>query len=100
MARRKDIHWSDVKAGLEKRGSCLAAIALQLGISGAAVTKVKRMPNARVQHSIAKALDTTPEVIWPTRYYIASGKPMRPSIWLKNNSRVTTVAHVKNERVA
>jgi len=97
MARQTDTHWSDVKAALEKRGTCLAKIALSLGISGAAVTKVKHTPNHDIQTAIAKALGMKPTHIWPTRYYVTSGKPIRPSIWKRKNSRQVARAHVKNE---
>jgi len=96
MARRKDMHWSDVKCALEKMDRNLASIAHSLGVSESAVYKIKRYPNARVQTAIAKALRTTPEAIWPTRYYVASGQPIRPSIWKRNNSRATPKGNVKN----
>lgn len=100
MTRQKDKHWSDVKASLEKAGSCLAEVALRLGISGTALSKVKRVPNAKHQSAIAKALGTTPQAIWPTRYYVASGKAIRPSIWMRNNNRVGAFAPVKNRKAA
>ncbi|HEY9081302.1 helix-turn-helix domain-containing protein [Magnetovibrio sp.] len=100
MARREDMHWSDVKAALEKQGSCLAEIALSLGISRVSVSKVSWRPNAGVQSTIAKALDTAPEAIWPTRYYVLSGKPIRPSIWMRKNSRRAGKGHVKNVKAA
>ena len=100
MAVRKDTHWSDVKAALEKKGSNLAEVGFRLGISRVTVSKVRWRPNHKVQTAIAKALDTTPETIWPTRYYIASGKPIRPSIWMRNNNRAGAFAHVKNRKAA
>jgi len=100
MARREDMHWSDVKASLEKQGSNLAEIALSLGISRVSVSKVSWRPNAGVQATIAKALSTTPQAIWPTRYYVSSGKPLRPSIWMRKNSRCGAFAHVKKRKAA
>lgn len=96
----EDMHWSDVKAALEKQGLCLAEVALSLGVSGAAVTKVKRVPNHDTQTAIAKALDTMPGDIWPTRYYHSNGKPMRPSIWMRKNSRRATKGPIKNVKAA
>ncbi|MBF0247153.1 MAG: helix-turn-helix domain-containing protein [Alphaproteobacteria bacterium] len=100
MARRIDTHWSDVKAALEKKGSCLAEVARSLSVTEAAVHKVKRRPNHRIQTAIAEALSMKPEAIWPTRYFVASGKPIRPVIWLNQNSRRAASAHVKNRKAA
>ena len=79
------MHWSDVKAALEKSGSSLATIAANLGVSNAAITKIKHRPCARIQDAIAKALEKKPAAIWPTRYYHSNGSPIRPSIWMLKN---------------
>jgi len=95
MAQPKDMHWSDVKAELEKQGTSLADIAHALGIARANVSKVSRRPSHNVQSYIAKILNMKPQNIWPTRYYVTNGKPIGPSIWMRNNSR-TTGTDVKN----
>jgi len=94
MTHPEDMHWSDVKAKLEKQGTSLTEIARALGIARANVSKVSWRPSHKVQSTIAKALNMKPQDIWPTRYYVTSGKPIGPSIWMRNNSR-TARAHVK-----
>lgn len=100
MKRREDMHWSDVKASLEKKGSSLADVASKLGLTKQSMTKVKHQPYARIESAIAKELDKDPQAIWPTRYYHSNGSPIRPSIWMMNNSRQNRVAQVKKKEAA
>jgi len=94
MARHKDMHWSDIKAKLEKKDTCLAEVAHSLGISRVNVSKVSWRPCHKVQCAIATALGMKPRDVWPTRYYASNGKPIRPSVWMRNNSRTAGI-HVK-----
>lgn len=100
MKRQADIHWSDVKAALEKKGSSLVVVALSLGITKPAVSKAKYRPVARVQKAIAKVLGKKPSALWPTRYHHLNGRAIPAAIWLKKNSRAKRTLLVKNRKAA
>ncbi|TCS62553.1 helix-turn-helix domain-containing protein [Varunaivibrio sulfuroxidans] len=100
MAKQKDTHWWDVKAALGKKGISLSEVALRHGVSTAAIAKIKRVPNARLQSAIAEVLGAAPQDIWPSRYYVSSGRPVRPSTWLRKNNRTMRRAHVKKSEAA
>lgn len=60
------MHPADVIAALHKRGTSLRQLAIQNGY--AHIGRVLTSPWLAAEQLVAKALDTTPEKIWPSRY--------------------------------
>lgn len=60
------MHPADVIAALRKRGTSLRQIAIQNEYSH--IQRVLTSPWLAAEQLIAKALDTKPEKIWPSRY--------------------------------
>ncbi|MCP1726254.1 Ner family transcriptional regulator [Natronospira proteinivora] len=66
-----------IKQQLRRRGSSLAQVAREHGVSRDAPILALRKPYPRMERAIAEALDLAPEAIWPERYD-ANGRPNRP----------------------
>jgi Ner family transcriptional regulator len=63
---QEDMHPADVIAALRKRGTSLRKIAHANGYSH--IQRVLVSPWLAAEQMVAKALDTTPETLWPSRY--------------------------------
>lgn len=64
-----DWHKADIKAAIHKRGLTLKGLAIAHGYRSVdAVAQALHRPYPKVERIIAKALDTVPEAIWPSRY--------------------------------
>lgn len=63
---REDMHPADVIAALRKRGTSLRKVAHDNGYSH--IQRVLTSPWLAAEQMVAKALDTTPEALWPSRY--------------------------------
>lgn len=68
--------WEWIKYQLRSRGSSLAQLARELGVSDSPVKNTKRVPYPRMERAIAKALGLNPIDIWPERWN-ADGTPRR-----------------------
>lgn len=95
MAPRRDWHWSDVKAALEKRGTNLRRLSVEhdYDLSAAAQVKTRNLPF--LQSIIAKAIGVRAQDIWPSRYD-ANGDPVT---W-KKSSTARTPGHVQSGEAA
>ena len=60
------MHPADVIAALRKRGTSLRKIAIENGYSH--IQRVLTSPWLAAEQLVAKALDTRPEELWPSRY--------------------------------
>lgn len=60
------MHPADVIAALRKRGTSLRKIAQQNGYSH--IQRVLTSPWLAAEQLVAKALDTSPQTLWPSRY--------------------------------
>ncbi|WP_238541160.1 helix-turn-helix domain-containing protein [Polaromonas sp. CF318] len=60
------MHPADVIAALRKRGTSLRKIAHDNGYSH--IQRVLTSPWLAAEQLVAKALDTTPQALWPSRY--------------------------------
>ena len=63
---QEDMHPADVIAALHKRGTSLRKIAQENGYSH--IQRVLTSPWLAAEQLVAKALDTRPEALWPSRY--------------------------------
>ncbi|AYN28719.1 MULTISPECIES: DNA-binding transcriptional regulator SfsB [Buttiauxella] len=64
-----DWHPADIIAGLRKRGTSLAAESRKAGLSSSTLANALTRPWPKGELIIATALDTSPWMIWPSRYY-------------------------------
>ncbi|MCE0800866.1 DNA-binding transcriptional regulator SfsB [Buttiauxella sp. A2-C1_F] len=64
-----DWHPADIIAGLRKRGTSLAAESRKAGLSSSTLANTLTRPWPKGELIIAQALETSPWVIWPSRYY-------------------------------
>ena len=68
-SKQSDWHPADIIAGLRKRGTSLAAESRKAGLSSSTLANALSRPWPKGELIIAQALDTSPWVIWPSRYY-------------------------------
>lgn len=68
--------WEWIKYQLRARGTSLAKLARELGVSDTAVKNTKRTAYPRMERAIAKALGLKPVDLWPERWN-ADGNPYR-----------------------
>ncbi|MBP2168481.1 Ner family transcriptional regulator [Erwinia toletana] len=67
--RNKDWHSADIIAALRKRGTSLAAVSRQAGLSSSTLANALTRPWPKGEWLIADAIEIHPAVIWPSRYY-------------------------------
>lgn len=68
-AGKKDWHQADIIAALRKKGTSLAALSRQAGLSSATLANALSRPWPKGEWLIAEALNIHPSEIWPSRYY-------------------------------
>ncbi|EAY0685997.1 transcriptional regulator, partial [Salmonella enterica] len=62
-----DWHSADIIAALKKRGTSLAAVSRQAGLSSSTLANALNRHWPKGERLIAEALGVTPEQIWPSR---------------------------------
>jgi Ner family transcriptional regulator len=73
---RPNWHPADIIAELHKKGTTLAALSRESGLSSSTLSNALSRPWPRGEMLIAKALGVTPAEIWPKRYFNENGKPI------------------------
>ncbi|UKY36056.1 helix-turn-helix domain-containing protein [Pantoea dispersa] len=68
-ARREDWHPADIIAALRKRGTSLAALSRQSGLSSSTLANALSRLWPKGEWLIATALKVHPSEIWPSRYF-------------------------------
>ena len=71
MAGKKriiDMHRADIRAELEKKGTSLAQLGIENGLSRTTVRNALDKPYPKGEKIIADALGLEPSDIWPSRY--------------------------------
>ncbi|WP_439861591.1 helix-turn-helix domain-containing protein [Pseudomonas sp. MBLB4136] len=68
--------WEWIKYQLRAKGTSLAKLARELGVSDTAVKNAKRTAYPRMERAIAKALGLKPIDLWPERW-TSNGQPHR-----------------------
>ncbi|MXP48691.1 transcriptional regulator [Pantoea sp. Eser] len=66
--RRCNRHRADIVAELKKRKMSLAEIGRRHGLASSTLKNALDKPYQKGEALIAKALDSTPQDIWPERY--------------------------------
>ncbi|MFQ0503301.1 helix-turn-helix domain-containing protein [Klebsiella pneumoniae] len=69
-----DWHPADIIAGLRKKGTSLAAVSRSAGLSSSTLANALLRPWPKGEKLIADALSISPEIIWPSRYFVSEGK--------------------------
>ena len=75
MARkpRQDWHTADILAAIKKRGTTLAALSRDSGLSSSTLANALNRPWPKGEMLIAQAIGVPPSEIWPSRYYDKKG---------------------------
>lgn len=68
LKNRSNMHRADIIAELKKRGLSLAELGRRNGLSVHTLKNALDKPYPRAESIIAKAIELTPEKIWPGRY--------------------------------
>jgi Ner family transcriptional regulator len=69
-------HPADVIAALKKQGTSLAALSRRAGLSSSTLANALTRPWPKGELLIAQALEVSPEIIWPERYFDEKGNPI------------------------
>ena len=69
QSRTEDWHPADIIAALRKRGTTLAALSRQSGLSSSTLANALSRPWPKGEWLIADAINVHPSEIWPSRYY-------------------------------
>ncbi|MDM2960797.1 helix-turn-helix domain-containing protein [Citrobacter sp. CK202] len=77
--KSQDWHRADIKSALEKRGITLRDLSRAAGLYPDSLRNVFTRHWPRAELIIAVALETTPDVIWPSRYISGHEEPHQRS---------------------
>ncbi|QHM73679.1 helix-turn-helix domain-containing protein [Mixta intestinalis] len=66
---KHDWHPADIIAALHKKGTSLAAVSRQAGLSSSTLANALNRPWPKGEWLIADAIAVHPAEIWPSRYY-------------------------------
>ncbi|HDL8056228.1 TPA: helix-turn-helix domain-containing protein [Yersinia enterocolitica] len=72
-----DWHKADIIAAIHKKGSSLAELSRQAGLSSSTLANALKRPWPKGERIIAEFLGVAPMVIWPSRYTIKSAHNKR-----------------------
>ncbi|MDC9598865.1 helix-turn-helix domain-containing protein [Xenorhabdus anantnagensis] len=71
---RNDWHQADIIAALRKRGTTLAAVSREAGLSSSTLANTFSRPWPKGEWIIASYLGIHPSEIWPSRYFDSYGR--------------------------
>ncbi|EBS4566058.1 helix-turn-helix domain-containing protein [Salmonella enterica subsp. enterica] len=71
---KTDWHPADIIAALRKRGTSLAAVSREAGLSSSTLANALVRPWPRGELLISRAIGVDAADIWPERYYDSNGK--------------------------
>ncbi|MGJ0635979.1 helix-turn-helix domain-containing protein [Xenorhabdus bovienii] len=71
---RNDWHQADIIAALRKRGTTLAAVSREAGLSSSTLANAFSRPWPKGEWIIANYLGIHPSEIWPSRYFDRDGR--------------------------
>lgn len=88
-----DWHPADIITALKKKGTTLANLSRQSGLSSSTLSNALARPWTKGEFIIAQALDVEPNEIWPSRYIDSiTNEP------IKRVLRLTTTTKKKKKR--
>lgn len=67
--RKQDWHTADIIAALRKKGTSLAKVSRQSGLSSSTLANALSRPWPKGEWLIANAIGIHPAEIWPSRYF-------------------------------
>ncbi|MDZ7279652.1 helix-turn-helix transcriptional regulator [Pantoea eucrina] len=67
--RKQDWHTADIIAALRKKGTSLAELSRNSGLSSSTLANALSRPWPKGEWLIANAINVHPSEIWPSRYY-------------------------------
>ncbi|MBS0847049.1 helix-turn-helix transcriptional regulator [Citrobacter sp. JGM124] len=76
----QDWHQADIIAALRKRKTSLAAVSRAAGLSSSTLANALTRPWPKGEKLIAEALDISPSIIWPNRYFDAEGNRIKRTV--------------------
>ncbi|GBU14288.1 transcriptional regulator [Enterobacterales bacterium] len=79
-------HTADIIAALHKKGTTLAALSRESGLSSSTLANALSRPWPKGELLIAQALGTKPSDIWPLRYFTENGQPIVKT--MRNTTKV------------
>lgn len=68
---KKDWHKADIVAAIQKKGTSLAALSRNAGLSPSTLANALERPWPKGEFIIATAINIHPAEIWPSRYFDA-----------------------------
>lgn len=84
--KSNDWHQADIIAALKKKGTTLAELSRQSGLSSSTLSNALVRPWTKGEMIIANTLDLKPSEIWPSRYINSTtNKPIKRII--RNSKR-------------
>jgi Ner family transcriptional regulator len=97
------LRWEWIKFQLRARGTSLAKLSRELGVSDTAVKNAKRTAYPRMERAIASALGLRPADLWPERWN-TNGTPsrLRPrraennAVYGRKDNQECAIGHVKS----
>lgn len=92
---QEDMHPADVIAALRKRGTSLRKIAQDNGYSH--IQRVLTSPWLAAEQLVAKALGTTPQALWPSRYRDPAARALA---FRQTRKIVVTMPHARDKASA
>ncbi|REF28529.1 Nlp family transcriptional regulator [Xenorhabdus cabanillasii] len=72
--QKNDWHQADIIAALRKRGTTLAAVSREAGLSSSTLANTLSRPWPKGEWIIANYLGIHPSEIWPSRYFDMNGQ--------------------------
>lgn len=79
IEKQTDWHSADIIAALKKRGTSLAAVSREAGLASSTLANALVRPWPKGEALIAAALDSEPELIWPSRYTPSETNDYQPT---------------------
>ncbi|CAM3970220.1 helix-turn-helix domain-containing protein [Xenorhabdus thuongxuanensis] len=71
---QQDWHPAEIICALRKRGTTLAALSRESGLSSSTLANTLSRPWPKGEFIIATRLELAPSEIWPSRYFDRNGK--------------------------
>lgn len=77
---RNDWHPADIIAALKKKGTTMATVSREAGLSSSTLANALTRPWPKGELLVAEKLGLPPSEIWPSRYFDSYGQPIHRNI--------------------